>query len=196
MRHEATRDLFRYWNAVRGGRASPERDEIDPSRIRNVLADTFLLEARPDGTFPLRLSGTRIDALWLAGQTDRCFLDFWGEDRHSVAAALWTVMDGTAPVVLGAKASPSGRPAADAEGLLLPLRHHGRTHSLVLGALSLAEPPPWIGLVPIERLRLVSLRVQTPADVVDLPVMPVSRRPPPPTAAARRGHLTVYAGGR
>ena len=195
MRHDATRDLFRYWNEVREPRASPERDEIDPGEIRHVLADTFILEARRDGTFPLRLSGTRVDALWLANLRDRCFLDLWGDDRHSVAAALWTVMDGTSPVVLGAKAKAKGRPEVSVEGLLLPLRHHGRTHSLILGALSVAQPTSWVGLVPIERLRLISLRVVMPEDAVDLPVIargsdPVEANP------ERHGHLTVYVGGR
>ncbi len=195
MRHEASRDLFRYWNEVREPRASPERDDIDPGEIRNVLADTFILEARRDGTFPLRLSGTRVDALWLANLRDHCFLDLWGDDRHSIAAALWTVMDGTSPVILAAKAKPRGRPEVSAEALLLPLRHHGRTHSLVLGALSIAQPPSWIGLVPIEKLRLVSLRVIMPEEAVRLPVLPhtVGTQSAP---QQRHGHLTVYAGGR
>ena len=196
MRHETTRELFRYWNEVRRQRSSPERDEIDPSAIRNILADTFLIERRPDGTFPIRVSGTRLDALWLADQKSRCFLDFWAEDRHSVAAALWTVMDGASPVVLGAKASPTGRAGVSAEGLLLPLRHHGKTHSLVLGAFSLAAPPSWIGLVPIERLRLVSLRVVTPAEAVEPAPLPRWATVAGEKIVERRAHLTVYAGGR
>ena len=194
MRHDATRDLFRYWNEVREPRASPERDEIDPGEIRHVLADTFILEARRDGTFPLRLSGTRVDALWLSNLRDHCFLDLWGDDRHAIAAALWTVMDGTSPVVLGAKAKPRGRPEVSAEGLLLPLRHHGRTHSLILGAFSIARSAPWIGLMPIERLRLISLRVIMSDEAVSLPVM--QGNPAPIEANPQKhGHLTVYAGG-
>ena len=195
MRHEATRQLFRYWNAIRKERASPERDDIDPGAIREVLPDTFLLAARPDGSFRIRLSGTRYDALWLAGQKGHDFRDAWGEDRHSLAAALWTVMDGASPVVLGTKALPPGRTPVEAEGLLLPLRHHGKTHSLILGALTLAQPPTWIGLIPIERLRLTSLRVVTPASV-SLPVVAMPAASGRPSPVSKRGHLTVYAGGR
>ena len=190
MRHETTRELFRYWNEVRRERSSPERDEIDPTAIRHVLADTFLLEKRPDGSFPVRVSGTRAD------QKGRCFLDFWAEDRHSVAAALWAAMDGVNPVVLGAKAAPAGRPGIGVEVLLLPLRHHGKTHSLVLGALSLVEPPSWIGLVPIERLRLVSMRVLTSVETIENPPAPRWTVTPSNAAVERRAHLTVYAGGR
>ena len=196
MRHETTRELFRYWNRVRKERSSPERDEIDPASIRHILADTFLLEKKPDGTFPVRLSGTRLDALWLADQKGRCFLDFWGDDRHAVAAALWSVMDGSVPVVLGARASPPGRPAVGVEGLLLPLRHHGRTHSLMLGTLSLAEPPSWIGLVAIEQLKLVSLRMISPADFAAPPAMGGWAGLPGSRMVERRAHLTVYPGGR
>lgn len=195
MRHETTRELFRYWNSVRKERASPERDEIDPASIRDILADTFILENKPDGTFRIRLSGTRLDALWLADQKGRCFLDFWADDRETVADALWTVMDAATPVVLGAQAAPRGRPAAPAEGLLLPLRHHGRTHSLILGAFSLAKPPSWIGLVPVERLKLASFRMIAPADI-ERPRRHGWGEMPAGSILERRAHLTVYAGGR
>lgn len=211
MKHQATRDLFRYWNTIRGARASPERDAFDPAAIRHLLADTFLIE-RANGSFPLRLSGTRVDALWLEDQKGRDFLDFWGEDRHCVAAALWTVMDGAAPMVLGAHTKLLGRPSVEVEGLLMPLRHHGKTHSLLLGALSLSVTPPWIGLLPIEHLELASLRVLDAAQEIDLPVMPSMPKTFTPKTFAtktftpeicaplasveRRAHLTIYAGGR
>ena len=194
MRHETSRELFGYWNRARKDRASPERDDIDPAAIRNVLADTFLLEPGRDGQFRIRLSGTRLDALWLDDLKGRPFLDLWGDDRHSIAAALWTVMDGTSPVVIGARTGPAGRLAMAAEILLLPLRYHGKTHERLLGALTLAQMPPWIGLVPVERLRLVSLRIIEPGVAAALPVLRRTRDED--EAVERRGHLTIYNGGR
>ena len=43
--------------------------------------------------------------------------------------------------------------------LLLPLRHRGKTHSRILGSFAPAGFPHWLGLVPVARLSLVSIRM-------------------------------------
>ncbi len=148
MRQKATRELFAYWNALRRERAAPDRAEIDPAAIRGILSDAFMIEADREGGFPLRLTGARLNALWLTETKGRSFVDLWGEDGASVAAAIWTVMDGAVPVVMGATAAPADRPALDLELLLLPLRHYGRTHARILGAVAYANHPDWLGLIP------------------------------------------------
>ena len=45
MKHPSNRELFNYWNERRGPRLAPERADIEPSAIRHVLGDTFVLEA-------------------------------------------------------------------------------------------------------------------------------------------------------
>ena len=173
MRQQATRELYSYWNGLRRQRAAPDRAEIDPSAIRAVLSDTFMIEADRDGLFPLRLSGARINALWARALKGRSFLDLWGPDHANVAAVLLTVMDGACPVVAGAQSVLAGRAPIDLELLLLPLRHHGRTHARVLGSLAAAHRPEWVGLLPIERLELRSLRILSSArQSSDLPLMP------------------------
>ena len=37
-------ELYSYWDALRGARSAPERNDIEPGAIRGVLADTFILE--------------------------------------------------------------------------------------------------------------------------------------------------------
>ena len=37
MRHAASKDLFRYWETLRGSRPAPERGEIEPAEIRGIL---------------------------------------------------------------------------------------------------------------------------------------------------------------
>lgn len=159
MRQQATRELYSYWNALRRQRAAPDRADIDPAAIRSILSDTFMIEADRDALFPLRLSGTRVNALWARDLKGRSFLDMWGEDRANIAAVLLTVMDGACPVVAGAQTCLAGRAPVDLELLLLPLRHHGRTHARVLGSLAASHIPEWVGLLPIERLELRSLRI-------------------------------------
>lgn len=196
MRQQATRELYAYWNALRRHRAAPERAEIDPAAIRSILGDTFMIEADRDGLFPLRLSGARLNALWTRELKGRSFLDLWGDDRASLAAVLLTVMDGAAPVVAGVQAHAGGRAPVDLELLLLPLRHHGRTHARILGALTCVRPPEWIGLLPVERFELKSLRVlASPQAQIDLPLV---RRPAgaPDRRGAARTRLTLIEGGR
>ncbi len=160
MKQQATRELFAYWNGLRGQRTAPERSEIDPAAIRNVLADTFMLDVDLDGGFPFRLAGTRVNGLFDAEQKGAAFLDLWRpEERRNVAAVLLTVADGACPVVAGGGGAPRGHEPCGFEVLLLPLRHFGKTHARILGLIRPAEQPAWLGLLPLGPLTLRSLRI-------------------------------------
>jgi hypothetical protein len=194
MRQTATRELFAYWDRLRKGRAAPERADIDPAAIRNVLADTFLLEIDSAGIFPIRLSGTRLNALWLSEQKGRSFLDLWADaERREVMALILTVLDGTQPVIAGVAAAPQGRSAMNMELLLLPLRHNGKTHARVLGCLASSAREPWFGLIAAEKLVLRSMRIISAAGASE--ILPSHLPQAMPAPLGRRGHLTVYAGG-
>ena len=160
MRHPASRELYAYWNGLRGERTAPQRCEIDPAAIRTVLADTFMLDVDEEGQYPFRLAGTRVNALLDAEQKGRPFLDIWRPaERRNVAAVLLTVTDGGCAVVAGGAMAPEGRDECALELLLLPLRHYGKTHSRVLGLIKAAAPPAWVGHLPAAPLTLRSLRV-------------------------------------
>jgi hypothetical protein len=196
MRQQATRELYSYWNSIRRLRAAPDRADIDPAAIRSILSETFMIEADADATFPLRLSGSRLNALMVQELKGRSFIDLWGEDRANIAAVLWTVMDGSVPVVAGASAGPAGGVGVDLELLLLPLRHHGRTHARILGAIACARHAEWMGLAPVERLELRSLRIMCASTArVDLPLMKRSFGVPE-RRIPQRPHLRVLSGGR
>ena len=195
MRQQATRQLYAYWNAIRRERAAPDRAEIDPAAIRSILSDTFMIEADGDMSFRLRLSGSRLNALWLSEMKGQSFVGLWGQDAQSVAAMMWTVMDGAVPVVVGAAAAPKDREPAQLEFLLLPLRHQGRTHARILGAIACANHPDWLGLIPVERLVLRTMRIMSASDArVDLPIL----RGTAATYGRRSGQATLrlLQGGR
>jgi hypothetical protein len=83
------------------------------------------------------------------------------------------------------------------EAILLPLRHHGFTHSRVLGAFAVHAAPSWIGLVGSGPITLTSLRELDPLSRPDAPVdgtapAGFSLRNPP----KRYKHLFVYSGER
>lgn len=210
MKHPVSQELFAYWDGLRKMRAAPERHEIDPGAIRSVLADVFMLEVAGAGAgtgrnIQVRLSGTRVNAFWLEDLKGRSLSAlFDGAAQAAVTDMLDAVLDDQSPVVAGVRFAPSGRPESDAELLMLPLKHHGHTHSRILGALVAWQRPSWLGLLPVGPLRLSSFRAVRPPR----PPGPVTagcgstpRGGPNPgresdDAGRQRGRFTVYQGGR
>lgn len=214
MKHGVSRDLYSYWNALRAGRTAPERGDIDPAAIRHVLAYTFILEVSPgpmaqarEVTF--RLSGTRLNALFQRDLKSRPFSDIWLPDGAELAeTVLNVVLDDRAATVAGVVGSPRGYDAATFEMLLLPLRHHGKTHARLLGSVAASVAPTWIGLYPIEGLVIHSFQHvrQVPALEASDHFGLASPRPGPgrlpasepqgPAGVTQVGAFTVYQGGQ
>lgn len=192
MKNAATQELFSYWNALRGARTAPDRTDIDPGAIRGVLADTFVLDVTDPMSMVLRISGARLNALFLGELKGLNFLHYWDPSScHAVRDLAASVAAEPAPAIAGVKAAPPGRPALDLELLLLPLRHFGKTQSRILGCLTPSAIPLWLGLVPAERLVLGPMRIiRTTATTGFGGVHPPGANPP-----ARHGHLRVHDGG-
>jgi hypothetical protein len=193
MKHAVTRELFGYWDRLRAGRSAPERAAIDPAAIRGVLADTFILDA--DGAsaslFPFRLAGTRLNAFWMTELKGRSMLTMFDvEERNPMLRILQGVLDFQHPALAGLRAAPEGYAPIDLEMVLLPLRHHGRTHARMLGAVAPFEVPSWLGLLAIRHLAVRSLRFIEEADD-DVRPFGGSYR-----ASTRHGYLVVHEGGR
>ena len=212
MKHPTSRLLHAYWDRLRGERAAPERSEIEPGEIRNLLADSLILEIEPARRqAAVRLAGTRLCALFGRELRGAGFAELWGETTPETrpettpeaAAAPWrlveTVAVDTVGVVAGLQGLNRRAEAIELELLLLPLRHRGRTQARVLGALSPHCVPAWLGLHPIVHLEATSLRVLDPASTqamreTGLPLeMTAPANDPLPV---RRGHLMVHEGGR
>lgn len=198
MKAVATKELFAYWNRVRGTRASPERADVDPAAIRGTLGDTFILEADIEEGYPFRLSGSRICAIVGHEMKGERFLSMWrGPDRETILGALSTVSDDAAVAVIGARGSTDLGRTIDVELGLLPLRHRGRTHSRLLGSLAAVETPYWLGSCPVTRFELTSLRMIWPSGR-RRPLEPLSEPLPSAVAAVgkRIGRFLVFEGGR
>jgi hypothetical protein len=203
MRHSISKDLYDYWNGLRGARAAPDRNDVDPSAIRHLLADSFILEIDSECRFPIRLCGTRMNALWGSEQKGVSFLDNWRRDeQRDVAAAILTVVDGATPIIGGAKARPhatsgwgggAGSAEIDYELLLLPLRHFGKTHSRVIGSLAASNHPDWFGKAGAGPLSLTSLRMIRWPEMEGLNTTPARFAPVVPKSPPR---LIVFEGGK
>lgn len=201
MKHPVSRELFAYWDELRGARVAPERSELDPAAIRGILADTFVIEVTGaptggDRDFPVRLSGTRLNALFLNELKGKSLLSLWrSEYRAALNDVLTCVLDERDAMVIGVQAAPRDHKPVDLEMLLLPLRHHGKTHVRILGSLAPSHVPSWLGLLPVEAMTLTSFRkveqsfrpgYGSPAGrLLELPGSPV-----------RHGRFGVYEGGR
>lgn len=164
MKNTSTRLVFEYWDALRGERAAPERGEIEPGALRHALADTFVLENEPIGPV-FRLAGTRLCALLGHELRGRAFTALWPdvESQGDMRRLVQTVMDETAGAVAGLAGETRAGTPIYLELLLLPLRYRGRTHARVLGALSPALTPEWLGLDTLDSMRMISLRMLWPS---------------------------------
>lgn len=165
MRHATSRLLFAYWDSVRGERAAPERRQIEPGKIRQILADTFILGSDPDTAPAFRLAGTRCSAL------------FGGDLKNVPLASLWDpasraegdevvrlVTSETVGVAAGLIGETEVGTGLALELLLLPLRYRGSTSNRALGALSPTSIPSWLGLVPVVSLKLRSMKIVRSGD--------------------------------
>lgn len=160
MKHSSTREVYAYWDTLRGSRLAPERGDIEPGALRHVLHDTFVLENGPIGPI-FRLAGTRLCAMFGGELKNRPFIALWPdvESQGDIRRLATVVMDESASAVAGFQAETANGHAISLELLLLPLRHRGRTHVRLLGALSPATSPDWLGLDTIMSVRLVSIRM-------------------------------------
>jgi hypothetical protein len=193
MKHPSNRDLFAYWNEQRGDRLAPERTDIEPSAIRQVLGDTFVLEADGFAHYPFRLAGTRLCALFGRELKGESFAKLWHRSGHSAVRELIAVV---LEEKVGVVASVTGSTSDDAllpvnlELLLLPLAFEARAEARLLGAMGPMTAPYWLGTKSIGPLTLGMFRHVGPA--VDAVAAPRFR-----AAAGRlRRGLTVYDGGR
>ena len=126
------------------------------------------------------------------------FLELWRDaDRGELDSVLHCVADEAQPFLIGAEARPPGLGAVDIEAILLPLRHHGLTHSRVLGGFAVHAAPAWMGLMGAGPITLTSLRAldsstrRAPAREGAAPAGFSLRDPP-----KRYKHLFVYSGDR
>jgi hypothetical protein len=164
LTHAVSSELYAYWNALRAGRIAPERNDVEPGAIRGVLADTFVLEFDAGIGFPFRISGSRVNALFLRELRGLSFLKLWREaDRSEIESVLQRVADKAQPCLLGAEAKPPGLGSLHIEVAVLPLCHHGSTHSRILGSLASDAGPDWLGLVEVGSATLVSVKALDPA---------------------------------
>ncbi len=166
MQMPSIKTLYTYWNTIRGSRSAPDRRDIDPTRIREALANTFILELSEDDRFSFRLAGSHLCTSYCRELKGRSFSGLWHErDRDAVDTLLRAVTEDHAVALLTFQGTTALKTRVSFETILMPLRHNGTTHTRVLGAMSALDEPYWLGVQPIVEQRITGLRLIWPDEV-------------------------------
>src|ERR1700710_1637101 len=73
MKHPSSREFFSYWDEKRGTARAPDRSDIEPGAVRELLGDIFVLSFDPPNGYPFRVAGTRVCALLGCDQKGQSF---------------------------------------------------------------------------------------------------------------------------
>ena len=210
MKQDGSIALFQYWNRLRDGRPAPKRTEIEPSDIKTLLADTFILEKDTRGEAIFRLAGTRLCAIYGRELKGFSFPSLWREkDQRLVARLVHGVFEAKAVVVVAFEGMSKNRRSNAFEMVILPL-DGGVENPRCLGAMSSGQKPFWLGADPIVEAQVESVRVIDPdrepmflnnRPAIDVPALSPNELPPSgdrrrPGGSRRIRHLVVLDGGR
>ena len=162
MKHDASIELFLYWNRLRSGRPAPKRTEIEPADIRARLADTFILEAKPNGAARFRLAGTRICAIFARELKGFEFDSLFSErDRMMVARLVQAAIREGTVSVLGLEGLTRNNRRSTYEMVILPLASE-TDGARIMGSLASLTKQRVQGADPVLRCEVTSVRVVDP----------------------------------
>lgn len=197
MRQHRTEQLKLYWEQLRGRRAAPERNDIDPGEIRHLLPDIFILDFDLHREPGIRLAGTRMCSLFGRELGSEAFCDlFVQQERLDMLRLVQSVANDEIPRLAGVEAHCGAATRIAHDLLLLPLRHRGIRSQRLLGMLCAAEELPLFS-PPAHALTFVSLKVfdeETGRRAQRTPSLQVGLSPS--EILSRKGHLVLIDGKR
>jgi len=205
MKHKNSLQLFEYWMAKRGKRAAPNRTDIEPADIRDVLPHVFICDLNGDHQLSFRLAGTALCSLCCRELKGSTFGSLWLADgvRNATRTGAAVATRAT-PAVLSLDVLSTGGRVTQAEMLLLPITGPTGEHDRLIGLLSLFKPPYWVGHDPLAGFSTTGIRFIDPTrDPVFLANRPEVGLSSAANAMRTQGvesrkvaHLVVLDGGR
>jgi hypothetical protein len=137
MKHPSSRDFFAYWDAKRGDARAPDRSEIEPGAVRELLGDIFVLSYDSDAGYPFRVAGTRVSALLGRDVKDTSFVTLFTPDsRLEIEDILSHVAEEMLPAIAGITATSDDGTTAHLELLLLPFNNRAHAPVSLTGVLA------------------------------------------------------------
>jgi hypothetical protein len=206
MKTASALSLYQYWNRLRAERPAPDRRQIEPYDIRDVLGRVFILgQEEPGSAIHFRLCGTKVSALFGSELRERPFLELFQRESQAVMGRLArncaTSFDVAA---LECSALTQNDRKLECEIVLLPLQPED-SRRRVLGALAPVKDAFWHGLEPCGPLLVNSMRIVQPDRSLPflqsrpmLEIAPPINTPEPPASQPlqRVARFTVISGGR
>jgi len=142
---------------------APRRFEIEPSRIADILSETFILERLGPRSFRYRLAGTRVCDRLGAEFRGADFFSCWSEaDRPLIERDLLLVAEKGAVLVLDVETRNARDQRAVFEFIILPLVHTNQVIDRFLGAVSTTSRADWLGSAPLTSLKLIKTELHWP----------------------------------
>ena len=137
MKHPSSREFFAYWDEQRGSARAPERSEIEPGAVRELLGDIFVLSYDGTAGHPFRVAGTRVCALLGRDLKDRSFSALFAPDaRREIEDIIAVVAEEMLAAVAGITATAEDGSPAHLELLLLPFSARAHTPLSLTGLLA------------------------------------------------------------
>ena len=137
MKHPSSREFFAYWDAKRGDARAPDRSEIEPGAVRELLGDIFVLSYDSDAGYPFRVAGTRVSALLGRDLKDTSFSALFAPDsRREIEDIISYVSEEMLAAIAGITATAEDGTTAHLELLLLPFNNRAHAPISLTGLLA------------------------------------------------------------
>jgi len=155
MKHPSSREFFAYWDAKRGDARAPDRSEIEPGAVRELLGDIFVLSYDNEAGYPFRVAGTRVCALLGRDLKDTGFSALFSPDsRREIEDIISYVAEEMLAAIVGVTATSDDGKTAHLELLLLPFNNRAHAPISLTGVLAPFES----GLGTIRDFKVTSWR--------------------------------------
>ena len=137
MKHPSSRAFFAYWDKMRGTASAPDRSAVEPSAVRELLGDIFVLSYDAEAGYPFRVAGTRVCALVGRDLKDQSFSALFAQEaRREIEDIIAVVAEETLPAIAGLTATSGTGQAAHLELLLLPFSPRAHAPVSLTGVLA------------------------------------------------------------
>jgi hypothetical protein len=141
MKHPSNRRFFAYWDEKRGFARAPDRSEIEPGPMRELLGDIFVIGYDKPAGFPLRVAGTRVCARFGRDLKNLPFPDLFTDTaRGEIEEMVTVVCEEQLVAVAGLTAMTEAGTKAHLEMLLLPFAQRAHTPISLTGLMAPMTP--------------------------------------------------------
>lgn len=162
MKHASSICLYNYWTDLKGSNQAPFSEAVNPSKMKNILSDVFVLDSL---TKKFRLCGTRFVDIHGIELRDKSIGSLFNQaDRKILNNIIEEINLNSAIVVIGLCSKTSSNEEIMSEMTLFPLINSGSI-SRIIGNYSPLTTPYWLGSKHIVLDTIVSYRLMYPSEL-------------------------------